>query len=153
MLRFHKHLAVFGMLSLLLLAAGWAQAGEYAYPEGQKAVYQVNEIDRASAALRNIGNHLQATGTPMEGKIDLAVVSHSSGVYMLLEGSTDKKGRLYEPRIQELMSKGVKFLQCKNTLEGHDLSKKDLVDGVQVVPSGVAELAEKQRNGYTFIKP
>jgi len=138
--------------ALLSLGVTPAQAEE-AYPKGQKAVYQVNEIDRANAALRNIGNHLKATGTPIEDKIDLAVVSHSSGVYMLLEGATNSKGQLYEPKIQELMSKGVEFLQCRNTLRGKGIKKKDLVDGVKIVPSGVAEIAEKQRNGYAFVKP
>lgn len=145
---------ILGIFSLaLLVSAAPAQAEGYPYEEGQKAVYQVNEIDRASAALRNIGNHVAAVGSPMEGKSEIAVVSHSSGVFMLLKGSTDRKGRLYEPRIQNLMSKGVVFLQCQNTLDGHGLKKSDLVDGVKVVPSGVAELAKKQANGYAFIKP
>ena len=141
------------LAALLVLGTASVQAGDYDYAEGQKAVYQVNEIDRANAALRNIGNHLKATGTPLEGNIDLAVVSHSGGVYMLLEGSTNAKGQLYEPKIQELMSKGVKFLQCKNTLRGKGIKESDLVDGVEIVPSGVAEIAEKQRNGYAFVKP
>ncbi|HKL78777.1 MAG TPA: DsrE family protein [Gammaproteobacteria bacterium] len=153
MLRFKKPFPVLGLLLFLLGLVGVAQAGEYAYDKGQKAVYQVNEIDRANAALRNIANHLKATGTPLEGQIDLAVVSHSSGVFMLLEGATNAKGQLYEPKIQELMSKGVEFLQCKNTLRGKGIKKSDLVEGVKVVPSGVAELAEKQRNGYAFVKP
>lgn len=147
--------SILGTLGVMLLVFGaaTAQAGEYDYPEGQKAVYQVNEIDRANAALRNIGNHLKATGTPLEGNIDLAVVSHSGGVYMLLKGSTNAKGQLYEPKIQELMSKGVEFLQCANTLRGKGIKKSDLVDGVKIVPSGVAEIAEKQRRGYAFVKP
>ena len=85
--------------------------------------------------------------------MDLAVVTHSGGVYMLLEGSTNAKGELYEPKIQELMSKGVEFLQCRKTLQGKGLTKDDLIDGVEIVPSGVGELAEKQRHGYAFIKP
>jgi len=141
------------LAAFLVLGTVSVQAGDYDYPEGQKAVYQVNEIDRANAALRNIGNHLKATGTPLEGNIDLAVVSHSGGVYMLLEGSTNAKGQLYEPKIQELMSKGVEFLQCRNTLRGKGIKKSDLVDGVKIVPSGVAEIAEKQRQGYAFVKP
>ncbi len=145
---------ILGVFALLVVMAGGpAQAGEADYPKGQKAVYQVNEIARANAALRNIGNHLKATGTPIEGSIDLAVVSHSSGVYMLLKGATNSKGQLYEPKIQELMSKGVEFLQCANTLRGKGIKKSDLVDGVKIVPSGVAEIAEKQRHGYAFVKP
>ncbi|SCY59974.1 DsrE family protein [Thiohalorhabdus denitrificans] len=142
-----------GVLCLGLFLAASAQAEGYPYEKGQKAVYQVNEIDRAGAALRNIANHINATGSPMEGRADIAVVTHSSGVFMLLEGATDRKGRAYEPRIQDLMSKGVEFLQCQNTLDGHGLKKSDLVDGVKIVPSGVAELAKKQANGYAFIKP
>ncbi|HKJ71326.1 MAG TPA: DsrE family protein [Gammaproteobacteria bacterium] len=145
-------LVAFGA-AVITLGAASAQAGDYDYAKGQKAVYQVNEIDRAWAALRNINNHLKATGTPMEGNIDLAVVSHSSGVYMLLKGSTNSHGQLYEPKVQELMSKGVEFLQCANTLRGHGLKKSDLIDGVKIVPSGVAEIAEKQRHGFAYVKP
>ncbi|MEF8793334.1 DsrE family protein [Thiohalorhabdus sp.] len=146
--------AVFGVGAIaMVLGATNAQAGDYGYKPGQKAVYQVNEIDRANGALRNVGNHLEATGTPLEGNIDLAVVSHSSGVYMLLEGATNSKGELYEPKVQDLMSKGVAFLQCRKTLQGKGLKKSDLVDGVEIVPSGVGEVAEKQRNGYAYVKP
>ncbi|HKJ87128.1 MAG TPA: DsrE family protein, partial [Gammaproteobacteria bacterium] len=130
----------------LLVVSGIAQAGDdYPYPKGQKVVYQVDQISHASAALRNVGHHLDAVGTPIEGRSKIAVVTHSGGVFMLLKGSTDRKGQLYEPRIQNLMSKGVQFLQCANTLRGHDLHKSDLVDGVKIVPSGVAEIAERER--------
>ena len=42
---------------------------------------------------------------------------------------------------------------CANSLRGHDLTASDLQPGLVVVPSGVIELAQRQHNGFAYIKP
>ena len=50
--------------------------------------------------------------------------------------------------------KGVEFRICQNSMNAYKLTKADLVDKVQVVPSGVAEIARLQtREGYAYIRP
>ena len=60
------------------LAAALAATSTLALAQ-DKVVYHVNDSDNASAALRNIGNHLDASP---EAKI--VVVTHSKGIDFLL---------------------------------------------------------------------
>jgi hypothetical protein len=50
----------------------------------------------------------------------------------------------------------VKFNVCKNTLVGKKIDAASQLydmDEADIVPSGVAELAKLQAEGYTYIKP
>lgn len=59
-------------------------------------------------------------------------------------------------KIDGLKAQGVAFNVCANTLKGKNVDLEgDLYGATQadVVPSGVAELAKLQAEGYTYIKP
>lgn len=56
-------------------------------------------------------------------------------------------------RIRELLDDGVEICVCRNTLEGTDYAVADLVDGVELVSSAMAELTRKQDGGYAYIRP
>ena len=51
------------------------------------------------------------------------------------------------------LSKEVVISVCNNALKGNNITVDDLFDFVTVVPAGVVELAEKQFEGYAYIKP
>ena len=58
--------------------------------------------------------------------------------------------------ISSLKSQNVAFQVCSNTLRGRKIDYgKDLFEVFEedIVPSGVAELAHLQAQGYTYIKP
>nr|WP_277949524.1 DsrE family protein [Weissella paramesenteroides] len=42
---------------------------------------------------------------------------------------------------------------CKNSMDQREIQEDDLQNHVKVVPSGVVELAIKQRDGFGYIKP
>ena len=52
-------------------------------------------------------------------------------------------------------NQGVSFNICANTLKGRKVDPANLYDfdEADIVPSGVAELAHLQAQGYTYIKP
>jgi len=118
----------------------------------QKAVYHINYDDpkEIAGALRNIQNHINAVGAE---NLDLRVVMHGKGVDLLKLAKNDMDT---QSKVIGLKDQHVKFDVCKNTLTGRKINyETDLFDVSEddIVPSGVAELAKLQSQGFAYIKP
>ena len=127
-------------------------------------VYHINYDNpkQQAGALRNIQNHINAVGAD---NLDLRVVMHGHGVSLVL--LPDSLAELPKFRnanandqmaakIDGLKQQGVAFKVCANTLKGRKVKMDDHmydVEKADIVPSGVAELAHLQSQGYTYIKP
>ncbi len=132
---------------LLACAAGVAIAAD----DGRvKVVYHLNQgFEQATAAIRNIRNHLSA-----DPKAKITVVTHAAGIDFLLEGAKDRNGNPYDALVQELVDRGVEFRVCNFTLVTRDIDKSKVIPEASIVPSGVAEVARLQaREGYAYIRP
>lgn len=116
----------------------------------QKVVYHINDINSANGALRNVKNHLNALG---DDNVEIIVVTHSGGAFALVDGSTDAKGNSFEDTVQKLSNRGVKFQICANTIRGKKIDKGKINLNAKVVPSGVAQVAHLQQQGYQYVKP
>jgi intracellular sulfur oxidation DsrE/DsrF family protein len=143
-----KIVTLLGMVCMMAASA----AGLAADCGKQRVVYHVNYGDekRQSAAMRNIQNHINAVG---KENLDLRVVMHSAGYKLLANANNDPN---LQQKITNLKDQGVKFQICANTLRGKKLNyKNDLydVDQADIVPSGVAELAKLQGEGFAYIRP
>jgi hypothetical protein len=148
------------LLGAVVMAA--AMAGPVVAAEKQKVVYHVNYYGakQQAGALRNIQNHINAVGAE---NLDLKVVMHGNGVSLLmypdaLGSNKMKEGNAndeMQAKITNLKGQGVKFNVCANTLKGRKVAEDDLYDfsKADIVPSGVAELAILQSQGYAYIKP
>ena len=116
----------------------------------EKVVYHVNDSDSATAALRHVGNHLDAT----DGKAKIVVVTHAKGIDFLLEGAQDKNGNPYNIPVEKLKARGVDFRVCAITLKTRNIDPKTVIPEAQIVPSGVAEIGKLQaREGFVYLKP
>ncbi len=115
-----------------------------------KVVYHVSEgTDQATAALRNIRNHLAADPTAK-----IVVVTHAAGIDFLLDGAKDKNNNLFDANVQELVMQGVEFRVCRVTLDRRMIDPKRVIEEAKLVPSGVAEVARLQaKEGYVYLKP
>ncbi len=120
----------------------------------QKVVYHINYDGETGtsykSALGNIQNHINAVGAE---NLDLKVVLHGDGLGLLMSALNDDT---LQTRIGGLKSQNVQFNVCNNTLVGREISwENDLYDTWKedIVPSGVAELAKLQQEGYVYIKP
>jgi len=138
------------LLVASVVLGGCAATGDLtatSYPD--KVVYHVNDSVNATAALRNVGNHLDVNP---EAKI--VVVTHALGVDFLMEGAKDKNGNPYNIAVEGLKRRGVVFDVCEITLKGRKLEKNQFIPEASFVPSGMAELGKLQaRGGYAYIKP
>ena len=115
-----------------------------------KVVYHMNEgVEHAPQALRNVRNHLS-----VDPKAKIVMVMHAAGINYLMRNAKDTNGNPFEVTVQDLVSKGVEFRVCEITLKSRNIDKKQLIDEVTYVPSGVAEVGRLQvQEGYAYLKP
>ena len=137
--------------ALVAVAYGPLAGAETGYGK-QKVVYHVNFDDpkKQKGAMRNIQNHINAVGGE---NLDLRVVMHGNGLSLLMRANEDQN---FESSVANLKSQGIGFKVCGNTLKGRKISYEDDlydVDEVDIVPSGVAEIAHLQGQGYSYVKP
>ena len=133
------------------LLLGAAALGAFAAPgDPIKVVYHMNEgVERAPQAIRNIRNHLNA-----DPKAKIVVVSHAAGINFLIRDAKDAGGNPFEVAVQDLSARGVEFRVCEYTLKSRNMDKKQMIDDITYVPSGVAEVARLQsQEGYAYLKP
>ena len=138
-----------GLLALAMSVSQPAVAGNTDDVQ-EKVVYHVNDSDSATSALRNIGNHLDAT----DGKAKIVVVTHAKGIDFLLDGAQDKNGNPYSIPVEKLTDRGVDFRVCAITLKTRNIDPKKVIPEASIVPSGVAEIGKLQaREGFVYLKP
>ena len=151
--------------TLLALSFTTAQAGtaKNGYNK-QKVVYHINYDNpkKQAGALRNIQNHINAVGAE---NLELKVVLHGNGLALLLDPESLPKLTKFKhananetmtAKIDSLKNQGVDFNVCANTVRGRKVDlENDLynVDEKDIVPSGVAEVAYLQAQGYSYVKP
>ena len=118
-----------------------------------KTMKMIIEVDYAKPArwglaIANIKNVMAAFGdNSLKYKIELVVFG--PGLRMLMK-KFDKRN---EAVLQSLVSYGLKLRACHNTMMKAHVTKKALFPFVKVVPAGVVEIARKEMQGYTFLKP
>ena len=128
-----------------------AAFGAFAAPgDPVKVVYHMNEdVQRAPQALRNVRNHLS-----VDPKAKIVMVMHAAGINFLMRDAKDANGNPFEVTVQDLKSQGVEFRVCEITLKQRQIDRKQLIDEVVYVPSGVAEVSRLQsKEGYAYLKP
>lgn len=139
--------------TLSLALAGIFMAGTAgAEPQAtqEKFVFHITENTSARGLLNNARNFLDA----YDGKPRLVVVANGGGVDFLQQGAADKDGNPYDIAIEKLQERGVEFRVCNNTLRARKIDPKTLLEGAQLVPAGIVEVAHlTSRDGYTYIKP
>ena len=156
------------MFMAMVLAVGAAIQSGDAYADNgygkQKVVYHINYDNpkQQAGALRNIQNHINAVG---KENLEVRVVLHGNGLALLLEPDSLEKLTKFKhanadekmtARIDGLKAQGVSFNVCANTVRGRKVDMEtDLynVDQKDIVPSGVAEVAKLQQEGFVYIKP
>lgn len=137
------------VLAASVLVLGGCATDLTASSHPDKVVYHINDSTSATAALRNVGNHLD-----VNPQAQIVVVTHALGVDFLMDGARDKNGNPYNVAVETLAERGVTFDVCEITLKSRKLDRKQFIPEAKFVPSGVAEIGKLQaRGGFAYIKP
>ena len=85
-------------------------------------------------------------------KCEVAIVCYSKGIKAVLAKAYffDKD---IQKRVRSLMTYDVEFIACGNTMKTYKVDKKELLRGVEVVTAGIVELIEREKSGWTYIRP
>jgi intracellular sulfur oxidation DsrE/DsrF family protein len=134
------------MTTLLFLLA--SQASLAAEPVKYRMLLQVSEnsVDKLNLAL-NTAMNAQETFGPENIEVELVVFG--DGVNTL---------KYYAPipiadKVEEATTEGLRIVVCEIAMRSHKLRPSDMLEEVRYVPSGVAELVEKQTLGWSYIRP
>lgn len=118
-----------------------------------KVLFHVDELEKWQMTLENAGNMLDY-GTDNAAEFEIEIVANSIAVTGLMKEkeAASAPNRLY-PAMQELARKGVTFAACRNALRKFNPNGLPLYEFAVTVPAGVVEIAARQQEGYSYIKP
>ncbi len=111
-----------------------------------RVVIQVSDNDSGKwhLALNNAQNLQAALG---KGNVDIEVVAYGPGIAML------KADSLVGNRIEDAGKDGVRVIACENTMKNQKLVKDDMLRGIAYAPAGVVQIMERQKQGWSYIRP
>lgn len=111
-----------------------------------KAVFHIDDNAKWGLLLRNAQNVLKEVGV-RDSKLEVVA---NAGAVEFYTGSADKREA---ELIRSLAEAGVRFVACRNALNGIGIQDDQLIPFVEIVPSGVLELIARQSEGFAYIKP
>ncbi len=116
----------------------------YAQGKDHKVVFQFTLADSMqqkafSNQLKNLRKHWPDA--------QIEVVAYNQGIDFLMTKRTR-----HHDIIAELKSKGVRFVVCQNTMNQRNIKADELIPEAEIVPAGIAEIVEKQEQGWSYIK-
>lgn len=124
---------------LALALVGNAQEKNY------KVVFDMSSKDTVNqqTVTREIG---LIKGASPEAKLE--VVVYGQGLDLVVQGRSSQQAA-----VQKLIADNkASFKVCAMTLKRNNLTKDQLVPGVEIVPDGIYEIISKQRDGWGYIK-
>lgn len=141
------------LLAVILLSSNaYAAQKEAPLPDtfaDHKVVLQISDPNpfKQTLVLNVAGNLIKYYGV---SNVDLEIVAFGPGLRLMMQGNANTA------RIKSLMSSGVRFSGCQNTL--NNFAKKlgympKLIEGVNVVPAGAGRILQLNAAGYQILKP
>jgi len=131
--------------TLLLLGLCLSASAQELKTNPKVVVEMTSPTEKAwTAALNHVENLRKALG---EKKVTIELVAHGEGIGIFQTSDTTSA-----PRMRRLAADGVVFAACENTMKKKHLTKKDLLDFVTTVDSGVSEVVRKQQAGWAYVR-
>ena len=164
-----NHTVIFYVLIALALAAGLFYANPVRSADGGEKVAKVvwhvdfGEPSRFSAMLTSINNMVMTYENELMD-YDVRIVLLSRGIRFLttdkLKGTPFEEDKALAESRKNLMTRlnslrevsGVKLALCEITRAAVKLDKEKIMKGVELVPSGVVEVARLQSEGFSYMK-
>ncbi len=108
-----------------------------------KVLFHVDEEVMWNLALKNVQNFVDEIADG--NMIFIEVVANGDAINAYININEQRK-------IEKLRGK-VRFVACKKSLRTNGISENMLPYFVEIVPSGVVEIAKREEEGYRYIKP
>jgi intracellular sulfur oxidation DsrE/DsrF family protein len=128
------------LTGFILLVTNMAQA-----QANYKVVFDMSSRDSVNqqAIVREIG--LITDANP---NAKLEVVIYGQGLDLAVNGRSPQQAN-----VEKIISGGkATFKVCAMTMKRNNITKDQLVPGVEVVPDGIYEIVSKQQEGWGYIK-
>lgn len=109
-----------------------------------QTVFHVSTPDDVRVVVAKVTNLLADETVETE---TVAVVLDSGEAITRLHADSDLADDL-----RDLLGEGVELKACSNAAQHPDVSEANLLEGVEVVSSGVGELTRLQDAGYAYIR-
>jgi uncharacterized protein len=137
------------LLALALAASIVAVPGQALAqaPAGKhRVVIQVSDAEPGKwrLALNNARNVQQDLGAQ---NVDVEIVAYGPGIGMLKLESEVGNG------VRQALGEGVKVVACENTMRNQKLKREDMQGSIGYVNAGVVEIMQKQREGWSYLRP
>lgn len=102
-----------------------------------------NDIEVHRSMIRQVNNLLDYFG----GHIQVRVICHGGSLPFCLSESIP-----FQEDIKKLLLGKVAIAVCHNMLVSNGRSANELIAGLEIVPSAIAELVIKQQQGWSYVK-
>lgn len=137
---------VVGIVSDWFLHFVDSRLGRGVSPIPMGVVIQVSENDAAKwqVALINAQNVRKTFGG---AQVAIEIVAFGPGLKMFHFNSP------VVSYLRDLAKSGVKLLACGHTMTMTHTTRAELCNLVDVVPTGIVEIMQKQRGGYAYVRP
>jgi intracellular sulfur oxidation DsrE/DsrF family protein len=128
--------------------------GDVRYAEPEPSIDKPREVvmgishgddESIHHALSTANNVLKFYGPE---KVHMRIVAYYHGIRTLLK--SEKEISL---RVRALQQYGVEFVACGNTMDTKKIPDSALVEDVEVVSAGIAEVIERAHEGAFYIQP
>lgn len=109
----------------------------------------VQKMDGVLDIAANVSRHYSGIGH----EVEIEIVAFGDGLHMLRADTSPVKRRLTN-FLQSMVN--VTFQACGNTLdtmERNEGARPALIDGVEMVQTGVAHLLQRSEEGWTLVRP
>lgn len=112
-----------------------------------KVLYHVDQVETwqlAAGNALNMEEYCRWEGVPCQ----MEIVANGPAVKGLVEPAAP-----YLSALAELAQGGTVVAACQNALRANQIDPQRLPGFVRVVPAGVVEIAQRQEEGFSYIKP
>lgn len=134
-------------LAAATLFAGCAGMGT-SRPAKERIVLQVSDADpRTWNQAMNVVGNLKRNYAKRGVESEIQVVAFGQGIQML------KDDAVVANRVRETMKGGAQMVACENSMGVFKLTKDMMVDNISYSETGVIYIIEKQREGWSVIRP
>ena len=131
------------ILILLLALTGWV--GVQAQADPVKVVFDVTSADENTqkSALRHL--KLMKEAYP-DSEFELVIYGKALPMVLIENSPFAENVKLFEG------NERVSIKVCEGTMKRYEVSKEELLPGVQTVPDAIMEIVRKQSEGWGYIK-